>query len=397
MVRNIPGVVGLIFSFALWGWVSPSTQGAEYEAAPGKKAGTKKDKRRKGKKKKRSSKDLDASPLPSDAEAEAKVQKELGEAFSLLRTKHYSIFYNTDEADVGAFSAAIERTYRSCLKYTSKLGIESKRPKKKLISHFFNEFEDYADHSEKHLGMGRPAATQLGFFLYRTNHTYFYNYRNTPAFKKMRDDAEKKLQELGEQARRGNLNPGRRRQLDLQMREARWILNRTDGLGGGQTEETLQHEVSHQVLYNIGFHSRKGMTNPFLNPRWFVEGTAQIFEPISDGKAANFGQLNKGRLENYQGLVRSGHLIPLRHFISDMRYFGRSDAGGLAYPQSWALVHYLNKVKRKQLKKYVRLILDRPADYKSTPEKEISDFEAAFGKLDKKWEQRWIRWMKDVR
>lgn len=384
----VGGLVGLSSSTS-----AASTGARGGEVAP-KKNGRKKQKKR-SRKNKQSKGKVDMSPLPADKKAEAKISKSLGEGFELLHTRHYSIFYDTSAKDVEVFSGAVERTYRSCLRYTSKLGIRTKLPKRKLISYFFNEFDDYAAFSKK-IGGSKPSPNMLGFYQFVTNHTYFYNYRNTPTFKKMRADAEKKLRKLGEEARRGKMNPNQRRQHDFKMREARWILNRTDGIGGGQTEETLQHEVAHQVLFNVGFHSKVNPKNGLINPRWFAEGTAQIFEPLSDGKAANFGQLNKGRLQEYQSLELNGQLVPLRDFVVDIRYFRRADAGGLAYPQSWALVYYLNKTKRKKIAKYVETILDRPKDYKTSHEEELKDFEAAFGKLDKKWERRWRSWMKKV-
>ena len=397
MTRLIRVVLCLVLVGGLVGHSANSS--AAIAGAHGEETASKKDGRKKSKKKSRKKKGskgkVDMSALPVDKKAVAKVSEALGESFELLHTRHYSIFYDTSAKDVEVFSGAVERTYRSCLRYTSKLGIKTKLPKRKLISYFFNEFDDYAAFSEE-LGSSKPSPNQLGFYLFRTNHTYFYNYRNTPAFKKLRADAEKKLKKLGEEARRGKMNPNQRRQHDFRMREARWILNRTDGLGGGQTEETLQHEVAHQVLFNVGFHSKVNPKNGLINPRWFAEGTAQIFEPLSDGKAANFGQLNKTALRGYQFIERTGQIVPLRDFIPEIRYFMRSDAGSLAYPQSWALVYYLNKTKRKNIAKYVETILDRPKNYKTSPKQEIKDFEAAFGKLDKKWERRWRSWMRSV-
>jgi len=355
-----------------------------------------KSKRGKSKRSRSKRQRLSFSEIPADEKLEREIQEELGETFKLKRTNYYSIFYNTSEEDVEVFGVAIERTYRSCFKYCHRMKLKPKHPDKKMISYFFNEFSEYKGYSAS-IGNSNVSENILGFYLPTTNRTYFYNFRNTTSFKKMRTGAETKLKTLGSKMMSGQLSPDEKRRVRLEMKQARFIINRTNSFGGDVTEETLQHEVAHQVLFNIGFHNLKNTQNPSLNPRWFAEGMAQIFEPVSDGKSSNIGGVNAGRLREYTQLAKFDRLIPLRDFISDARYFHRGDAGGLAYPQAWALAHYIARTKRDELREYVNLLNSRPADYEGSPEKEIETFEKAFGKLDKLWEKRWLTWMKRVR
>jgi hypothetical protein len=363
-------------------WVSDIARADEDKSKPASKspAGSK------------SKKKLDMSEAPADTKLEKKLLKDLGESFKIKRTLHYSIFYDTSEEDVAIFEHAIERTFRSCGKFCMNLGLEIHLPKKKMISYFFNEFQDYSNMKEK-LGAGKAEPSNTGFYLPKNNYSYFYNFRNTPEFKKMRDDAVAKLADLGKQAR-GTKDPSQRRGIEEEVKKARWLINRTNSFGGGVTEETLQHEVAHQVLWNIGFHNPKEF---MTNPRWFAEGIAQLFEPVTDSKGGNIGIVNKERLRNYQQLAEFNQLIPVKDFISTMQPFMRGDAGGLAYPQSWAMAHYLTRVKRAELKKYVELLLKRSKKYKSSPEEEVEAFEKCFGKIDRKWEKKWKDWMKNVR
>ena len=60
------------------------------------------------------------------------------------------------------------------------------------------------------------------------------------------------------------------------------------------------------------------------------------------------------------------------------------------------LIRNFSQAEVKMIK-YIETILGRPEDYETSAEQEIEDFEAAFGKLDKKWERRWRAWMKNVR
>jgi hypothetical protein len=139
-------------------------------------------------------------------------------------------------------------------------------------------------------------------------------------------------------------------------------------------------------------------SNSFLaNPRWFAEGTAMMFETISAGKASNIGAVNKNRLEEFRKLEKTGKLFDLKEFISKPDFFHAEATIGSAYAQAWALAHYLNRVKRGQIKSYIEAINKRGGDYQTTPEKEIAAFERAFGKLDDKWVKQWREWMKSVR
>ncbi len=332
--------------------------------------------------------------LPADKKAEEAALAALGplaEDFRIKQTQHFSVLYNTNEEDLAAFCLAIEKTYRSCEKLSERLGVGVVPPKKKLIIHYFSELQEYSGHSER-LGLGKRDENTPGFYYPASNLSYFYDFRNSDTFKRKRAEAEAEIERIAAQLKRGGLSAAERKRLSAQMQQARAILNRASSLGGGQNESTVQHEVAHQVLWNIGFHNSKSF---LANPRWFVEGVAQAFEPISTGKAANIGLVNQERLQSFQSLAKADKLIPLREFVATHEFFATQT--GIAYPQSWALFHYLGRTKGEGVKKYIELVNRRPADYRPAPDRELADFEKAFGKLDDKWTAAWLRWMKNVR
>lgn len=335
---------------------------------------------------------VDLSELPADEKAERKDLKKLGGTFQVFRTKHFSILHDVGDDDVKAFSIALERTFRSDVKYTMTLGIEPTKPKKKLIIYYFNEHQQYSDYS-KSIGKGERPQSNPGVFFPDMNRSMFYNFRNQASYKKLREDAEKKLADLREKAR-GKLSADERRKLNREIAIAKAQSNFSTTEGGTQNEETLQHEVTHHVLWNIGFHN----PNSFMaNPRWFVEGTAMMFETAAKGKAANIGAVNKGRLDEYRLFEKQHKLHPVKDFVSDAVFF---NMGGetvfISYAESWALVHYLNRTKRDRIKVYIAEINKRPKEYQADPKKELAAFEKAFGKLDQKWIDRWKTWMKKV-
>ena len=336
---------------------------------------------------------VDMTDLPPDATAEEDDLKKLGGGFKVYRTMHFSVLHDVSDTDVKAFSTAIEKTYRSNVNYALSLGIEPKKHKRKLIIYYFNEHTHYSDYS-KSLGKGERPQSNPGVYFPDLNRSMFYNFRNQDAFKRTREEAEKKVDDLKKRIKE-KMSPEQRRELTRQINEAKAVANASTTQGGGQNEETVQHEVTHHVLWNIGLHNPKSF---FANPRWFAEGTAMMFETAGAGKASNIGAVNKGRLRDYQALEKSNRLFNVKEFVSSAAAFNQSpELMGIAYAEAWALVHYLNRTKREQIKTYVDTINQRGQDYESTPDKELAAFEKAFGKLDDKWIAQWKAWMKGVR
>lgn len=335
---------------------------------------------------------VDMSPVPSDEKAEREALALVGTGFKTRHTSHYAVIHNTTDEEVARFSTAIEGTYRSCMNYVERLGLRSEKPDKKLIIFYFNEHKEYSAFSRK-LKQGDRPQSQPGVYFPYLNRSLFYNFRNQDSFKAVISGAEKKLESLRAQLRSPGITAAQRKRIQAEMKEAQAQLNFAGREGGDLSEGIVQHEVSHQVLWNVGYHNKSEF---FANPRWLAEGTAQMFETLADGGGANVGAVNSNRLRHFLELDKTGGLIPLKSFISTHTYFEPKTIG-TAYAQSWALTHYLNRTKRKQLKAYVEIILKRPKDFKTTEAVELADFEKAFGKIDSRWEKSWRAWMRKVR
>ena len=341
---------------------------------------------------------VDMSEVPPDPRDEHVnlrfVQDRIGEGFKIRRSLHYSIIYNTSEEDVQVFEYAIEKTYRSCVNWCLKKGFEVEQPKVKMLTHFFNDFVEYQKYGPSH-GFSGLSPNILGYYLPTTNYTYFYNYRNTPQYKNARLNVERQISQLADQLKRGDVPSEQKKQIREQIRRLRSITNFISTDGGEVTETTLQHEVSHQVLFNIGFHNGKAALQG-ANPRWFAEGMAQLFEPISTGTASNFGLVNKETAGHFRQVVAAKAMYPIDGFVSDIRFFQSGNVGGIAYPQAWALCHYLTRTKTEEFNAYVREINQRDGDFVSSPEKDLALFEKHFGKVDKAWTKRFLSYMDKV-
>jgi len=357
-----------------------SPKGSEKKPAGGKGSRTKQRKK------------AGMADVPPDERAEDAALEALGDGFALARTRHYSILYDTKAEDARAFGVSIEQTYRSCMNYSLRLGVDARAPKRKLLICYFDQHADYSVHSER-IGKGKRPESEPGVYYPDLNLSMFYDFRNEAGLKRARERAEGRIKELRKQMRGTRLSPERRKDIRRQIVEARRQANRSNVVGGDVSESIVQHEVAHQVMWNVGFHNPGSFV---ANPRWFAEGTAMMFEPISDGNSANFGAVNKPRLRDFRALAASGRLAAVRDFISHRSHFAPQTMTA-AYAQSWALVHYLNRAKRKAVKKYVASLNRRPAHYVPSPAEEIATFEAAFGRLDAKWDRKWRQWMRKVR
>ena len=306
--------------------------------------------------------------LPSDASAEEALLKLAGEGFKLKRTPHYVIAYDTDEATLKAFVNRVEPTYRSVTGFAARLGFKVKPPKRKLEILFFNQFADYDRYSR---GMGFPGSQEApGFYAQTTNRSAFFNYGNSDMLKRLREDVAQKKAEGQLAARSGA-------RLDFQP------LRAAESRAKRQEERincvVVQHEVAHQVFFNIGFHA--GMIQ--ANPRWFVEGLAMMFETPPTGGGAGIGAVNQMRLGDWKGLRDKHALLPIETLVTDpMQIVPTNPNAARAYAQAWSLVHYLQRTKPKQFLAYVKAIRQRKGEEIRSAAEEKRTFEEAFGPID---------------
>jgi hypothetical protein len=158
---------------------------------------------------------------------------------------------------------------------------------------------------------------------------------------------------------------------------------------GSSFRDTLVHEATHQLAFNMSLHTRIGD-----NPRWVVEGLAMIFERNAAGTGERHGserqRVNEERYEWFMQRTR-GNVLPVKDFIAADRPFGAATLD--AYAESWALAFYLSERRPADYTKYLQAIQDHDplADY--SPDERVADFQKAFGK-DLDWLQvEWLRFM----
>jgi hypothetical protein len=153
----------------------------------------------------------------------------------------------------------------------------------------------------------------------------------------------------------------------------------------GQTADTIIHETTHQVGFNIGIHRRIGQT-----PTWVLEGLATVLEPPglrSRGKAGSKSgnnTINAERLNwfhsEYEGHRQPGDLAKL--IASDDMFKNQTlDAYSLSWAFTWFMTE--NPARARKFVEYLQTLSERDPLQDYTPEQRLKDFQTAFGDIAK--------------
>jgi hypothetical protein len=170
--------------------------------------------------------------------------------------------------------------------------------------------------------------------------------------------------------------------------------------------------VAHQLFFNRGIHIFEAQ-----NPGWLVEGIACLFETPPTASGAGVGSINQMRLRDFRTILgggdpsrrlsagdlstayASGKFLPLKELIGDANLFSRRNDLNIVhyYTQGWSLVAYLQRRHRDEFAEYLRVLATRTPGQKLTAKRELADFEAAFGEIDEKFEERWCTYIVDLK
>ena len=151
----------------------------------------------------------------------------------------------------------------------------------------------------------------------------------------------------------------------------------------GETADTIIHEATHQVGFNIGIHSRIGGT-----PAWVLEGMATVLEAPGMRSRKNSqdpaSRLNSDRLEwfktEYEQRRQPGDLAKL---IAADDMFSKQTLD--AYSSAWAITWFLteNPARARMFSKYLKVVSERDPLEAYTAEQRLEDFQKVFGDISR--------------
>lgn len=363
--------------------------------------------------------------IPVNEAVEKALLEEAGSGFSIKRTDHFIVAYDVAEKTLAELVSRLEATYSSVYRLCKINELPARRPKGRMEVFFFDDYEDFGRYATR---MGFAFQGMNGFYYEKTNRSAFFNADHDPQMLKL---------QLSLAAARGNMTalqgaagsavPDSRRvpvrfpdgkeititKSDAKLRiaksreEVMLLENRMNKHVERINMMVVQHEAAHQILFNAGVHVIGGM-----NPMWLAEGLACLFETPPSKRGAGVGALNQWRLYDFRNAVGNGRSrgrLPARGFLASVDrgqmvhlgqmltdrglFAARDDSLGYRYAESWALVYYLQRQKADQFADYIRRVSSRRPGQGISPEQELADFEASFGRADGNFAKAWVTWI----
>ncbi|MFQ5490361.1 MAG: DUF1570 domain-containing protein [Phycisphaerae bacterium] len=345
---------------------------------------------------------LDLSDPAVDAAAEQRLLQTGGPGFRIKRTDRFFVAYNTRDDAVRHLLSRLRATHRHVYHFCKINDIPATPLEHRLGVLFFNTHREYLDYAAKEgFGHGNSA----GFYSQRSNISAFYNLADSPMLLEINDRIERLERQIEALEKDRPRDRARLRKLRRQRQKLTNVRQRTvERLN----RLTVQHEAAHQILFNAGIHARG-----VKNPGWLVEGLACLFETPPSASGSGPGATNQIRLADFRSVcgavtdadrlraadievaLAAGKFRPLRELVGKADLFDKAQDPNLVhyYTQAWSWVLYLQRNKRRPFAEYLTRLSKRMPDQQSTPEAEIAEFEAAFGPIDDRLQDRWARFI----
>jgi len=276
----------------------------------------------------------------SATEVRSQLRREFGNEFEIKGTSRYLVVAAEDAA--AQYGEIFEQVYREIRHHFAVRGFELDTPDYPMVAIVFPDQDQFAEYAAQD-GI-RSVNGLLGYYERSTNRVALYDPETSVAATNQDSSTlSSVIAKAGVSA-------------DLQ--------------------ETIVHEATHQVAFNVGLHSRIGET-----PKWVVEGLATVFEHPDMRGAARSGTARKR--VNRERYVWFGNYSQNRRDKGSMKDFISSDLLFTtnvldAYSESWALTFFLVETRGSQYAKYLQHVAQRDPTTSYTAAERVRDFERFF-------------------
>ncbi len=306
--------------------------------------------------------------LMEQAELGKEILKELPSGFSIHKTKHYLICYNTSKAYAQWCGGLFERLFRAYNNYWMRRDMSLSPPEMPMVAIICKDKETWHHYAGREVGNAVDSID--GYYNLITNRIATYDLTANP-------------QTSGRVSKSRNIS------------EINRLLSQPQA---GQLVATVIHEATHQIAFNCGIQQRLSDI-----PVWLNEGMAMYFEtPDLRSKKGwrGMGEINMNRLVQFRNYLQRRPDDSLYSMIANgNRMQGRSEDkrfGGQqgildAYSEAWALTYFLLTYQQDDFIKYLKFLSEKKPGRAESEEQKIEDFEKFFGyleSLDKKFTQR---------
>lgn len=316
-------------------------------------------------------------PLPV-SEFRTRLIEEFPKGYQLAGTSHYLVCGPQGKSQT--YADLFESVYRNVDTWYRRRGFRISPPETPLVAIVFgtrSEFRNYCLRDDVAWSPGLR-----GYYSLKTNRIAMYD---DPRLISAADPAALRQPVTPLAPRTGILSqPGQGAGAEWASGPAFRLPDPDTGIQAafrlsGNTAGTIVHEATHQVSYNIGVHSRAGVT-----PTWVTEGLATLLEAPGTRNTRSShsisSRVNQERLDwfrsRYTPKRRNGDLARL---VSADTLFERQTLD--AYSLAWAFTFFLaeNPTHTREFIDYLKTVSERDPMSGYTTKERLNDFTAAFG------------------
>lgn len=320
--------------------------------------------------------------------------EEFGTGFEVATSRHYVVCAPENRAR--SYCDLFEKTWRRFHMYFAVRGFEMNDPEFPMIAVVLKDRQSFLDYARKE--KANVSSSILGYYWSTHNRVIMFENRNAhasipePQIELHQSATEERLLAVRSNQTSRNEFFGERSRLadeawrwafrpDEDSTELQRPIHPDDIASrtsiNADLRDTMIHEATHQLGYNLGLHNRTGR-----NPKWVVEGLATVFETPGMEKHAMDRdvrkRLNPGWHYGFRKFIKQGRPEAyLETFIRDDKPF--SSQMGNAYAQAWALSFWLIETRPREYAKFLQRMASPEVTRQLTPELRVRVFKESFG------------------
>jgi hypothetical protein len=318
--------------------------------------------------------------------------KEFGSDFEVSTTRHYLVCAPTGRAK--AYSDVFEKTWRRFHMYFAVRGFDMDAPEFPMIAVVLKDRKSFIDYARQE--KAGVDSSILGYYWSTHNRVIMFEDQKSQAgvFNQQSTTEERLLADSLRGANREVISGESWNSSPLEDQSWNWAFtssgrtsdtDRPESMDvvasragiNSDLRETMIHEATHQLGYNLGLHNRTGR-----NPKWVVEGLATVFEtPGMEEFASDRDvkkRLNPGWHYGFQKLVKGDRKDGfLEAFIRDDKLFETHMSD--AYAQAWALSFWLIETRPRKYATFLQKMASTEVSGHLTGETRIKLFKESFG------------------
>lgn len=298
----------------------------------------------------------------SFTQVRSQLLEEFGKGYEVGTSRHYVVC--APQGRARAYADIFESTWRRMHMYFSVRGFDIPDPEFPLVAVVFRDYRSFAENARREKASVSPSI--LGY--YWSTHNRVLMYEDNRQRASMSGSVGASFVSHFEQT----ASPWRFAFDDPSSVDQ---LAASAGVNG-DLKETMIHEATHQLGYNLGLHNRVGR-----NPRWMVEGLATVFETPgmeTQRMGQSIKRANTGWLYGFRKFVETSRpKYFLEEFIRSDRAFQTNMTN--AYAQAWALSFWLIETRPREYGQFLRRMADDDVSKTLTPDRRVEIFKESFG------------------